>query len=566
MKVQRRLFSDDGSEDGAFWEDAGPAAAAMRIGGSGGCRDASDDVASASPFFSDQQSHQQRARKKQKALGVLGPRTEVWPSEPPLLPAADLTAAAKATAAGGGDASSNAAATTTTNNNDFSVSSTLADRSTARVRARAETASPPAVVFDLLADPMKHALIFGSIERSEARLLWRSDDDARAAWEVDYLARWSFWNVKGTCVNRLYMDTDRAQGTVSFRLREPGFLKRYEGTWRIAPGGGGGGGGAGGIGGGGGGNNSSSASLSSSASRSPSPSAAASPSSSYPGGWASALAQAAFAPWSAAATNAAAAASPARAPLPAASLTLTAAGWNAAAGAAAAAHAALRARLAAAAAPWLLSPPPSLNLSAALLPPSRALPAALVAQIAAGAQRPSLAALAVSPLVLSPLPPSTMLAGDDDDDEPSAPSSRSPTPASWSPPPSNSGGGNGGGGGWPSLRPAAGLLSSAWGGSSPSLSAPSSRIPAFRRGAATASAAAVGAPAPEAAAGASGAWHTARSAVITVESFTRPSITPPIPLNQLLKGQASRQTEEMLAGLIAAAAEHHEKQQQAASA
>lgn len=34
---------------------------------------------------------------------------------------------------------------------------------------------------------------------------------------------------------RLWMWTDRNAGTVTFKLREPGFLRRYEGTWTIKP-------------------------------------------------------------------------------------------------------------------------------------------------------------------------------------------------------------------------------------------------------------------------------------------------------------------------------------------
>ncbi|PNH06323.1 hypothetical protein TSOC_007293 [Tetrabaena socialis] len=60
-----------------------------------------------------------------------------------------------------------------------------------------------------------------------------SEEGPVRRWRLDYRARWKFWKVGGVCDNRLWMTTDREQGTVSFVLREPGFLRRYEGTWTI---------------------------------------------------------------------------------------------------------------------------------------------------------------------------------------------------------------------------------------------------------------------------------------------------------------------------------------------
>lgn len=177
-----------------------------------------------------------------------------------------------------------------------------------------------------------------------------------------------------------------------------------------------------------------------------------------------------------------------------------------------------------------------------------------------------MAALAVSPLVLSPLPPVASEDDDGNDDDvnrrgsSSASSSLRASSPSPSPPPSTAASpapsmaANGNGKGWPPLllpfgaSPAASILSPA------SSAPPSSRIPAFRglagggSGASSASASPVG----SGGGGGSCCWHTG-PAVITVDSLTRPSITPPIPLNQLLKGQASGQVTEMLQGLLKAA-------------
>ncbi|KAG2429642.1 hypothetical protein HXX76_010871 [Chlamydomonas incerta] len=112
------------------------------------------------------------------------------------------------------------------------VKAHLKDRGTAVVDLRAVVADAPCdVVFDLLADPHQHEHIFEAIESANATLV--SEEGPVRRWRLDYRARWKFWKVGGVCDNRLWMTTDREAGTVSFVLREPGFLRRYEGTWTI---------------------------------------------------------------------------------------------------------------------------------------------------------------------------------------------------------------------------------------------------------------------------------------------------------------------------------------------
>ncbi|GIL45547.1 hypothetical protein Vafri_2711 [Volvox africanus] len=107
----------------------------------------------------------------------------------------------------------------------------LRDRNTAVVDLRSEVDAPADVIFDLLADPHQHERIFESIEAAAAELV--SEDGPVRKWRLDYRARWKFWKIGGVCENRLWMTTDRSCGTVSFVLREPGFLRTYEGTWTI---------------------------------------------------------------------------------------------------------------------------------------------------------------------------------------------------------------------------------------------------------------------------------------------------------------------------------------------
>lgn len=108
----------------------------------------------------------------------------------------------------------------------------LQDRTVCCVNLEAQVDAPCEFVFDMLADPSQHSRIFDSIEAvNDTKLL--EDDGPRRKWQMDYKTRWKFWKVGGVCDTLVYMWTDKDQGTVSFKLREPGFLKIYEGKWTI---------------------------------------------------------------------------------------------------------------------------------------------------------------------------------------------------------------------------------------------------------------------------------------------------------------------------------------------
>ncbi|KAF5836463.1 hypothetical protein DUNSADRAFT_5910 [Dunaliella salina] len=109
----------------------------------------------------------------------------------------------------------------------------MSNYNTACIDMHAEVSAPAHTLFSLLADPFQHAKIFSSIEGSAARLL--EQNGPRKKYELDYAAKWKFWKVSGVCQNLLHLETDSEKGTVSFKLREPGFLRVYEGTWSILP-------------------------------------------------------------------------------------------------------------------------------------------------------------------------------------------------------------------------------------------------------------------------------------------------------------------------------------------
>ncbi|KAL6764421.1 hypothetical protein V8C86DRAFT_1588562 [Haematococcus lacustris] len=111
--------------------------------------------------------------------------------------------------------------------------SSMVGGSCARVDMEAEVDVPAVAMFKLLANPQEHERIFESIERASSTLIF--EEGAKRRYTLDYQARWKFWRVTGVCENRLIMETDADEGTVTFKLREPGFLRTYEGTWQIIP-------------------------------------------------------------------------------------------------------------------------------------------------------------------------------------------------------------------------------------------------------------------------------------------------------------------------------------------
>lgn len=114
-----------------------------------------------------------------------------------------------------------------------SVQATMPAAGVACVSMETEVDMPADLMFTLLADPKEHERIFDAIEGARFKLLQEKGPWRR--YELDYLARWKFWKVSGVCENKLFMETDADKGTVNFKLREPGFLKVYEGTWCIVP-------------------------------------------------------------------------------------------------------------------------------------------------------------------------------------------------------------------------------------------------------------------------------------------------------------------------------------------
>lgn len=105
------------------------------------------------------------------------------------------------------------------------------------VNMEAVTSAPADVLFNLLADPTKHVDLFPDVKSVRCRLL--EEDGPRRKYEMDTQAQWSFGpaalRIRGQCETKMWLESDSNAGTVTFKLREPGFLEVFECTWRIYP-------------------------------------------------------------------------------------------------------------------------------------------------------------------------------------------------------------------------------------------------------------------------------------------------------------------------------------------
>lgn len=99
--------------------------------------------------------------------------------------------------------------------------------------ATAEVGLPPDAVFDIVIDP-DNKNVFKNIKEVRYRKILE-DEGHRQLVEVEQAAIWRFLWWSGTISVRVFVEQDRHNHTVKFRLAKEGFMKKFEGSWKLEP-------------------------------------------------------------------------------------------------------------------------------------------------------------------------------------------------------------------------------------------------------------------------------------------------------------------------------------------
>lgn len=99
--------------------------------------------------------------------------------------------------------------------------------------SRFELGIPPDAVYNILTDP-NNKRVFKNIQEVKYRKVLE-DDGHRQLVELEQLASWRFLWLSGTLSACVLVDQDRSTHMVKYRLAKTGFMKRFEGTWKIEP-------------------------------------------------------------------------------------------------------------------------------------------------------------------------------------------------------------------------------------------------------------------------------------------------------------------------------------------
>ncbi|CAM6041968.1 unnamed protein product [Sphagnum compactum] len=92
---------------------------------------------------------------------------------------------------------------------------------------------PPDAVYNILIDP-GNKRVFKNIQEVRSRRVIE-DDGHHQLVEVDQAAIWRFLCFSGTLSVCVMVDQDRRTRTVKFQLAKPGFMKQFEGSWKVQP-------------------------------------------------------------------------------------------------------------------------------------------------------------------------------------------------------------------------------------------------------------------------------------------------------------------------------------------
>lgn len=96
-----------------------------------------------------------------------------------------------------------------------------------------ELGIPPDAVYNILTDP-GNKRVFKNIEEVKYRKVLQDDGDHQLV-ELEQLASWRFLWLSGTLSACVLVDQDRSTHMVKYKLAKTGFMKRFEGTWKIEP-------------------------------------------------------------------------------------------------------------------------------------------------------------------------------------------------------------------------------------------------------------------------------------------------------------------------------------------
>lgn len=99
--------------------------------------------------------------------------------------------------------------------------------------ATAQVGLPPDAVFDIVIDP-ENKNVFKNIKEVKYRKILE-DEGHRQLVEVEQAAIWRFLWWSGTISVRVFVEQDRRNHTMKFHLAKEGFMKKFEGSWRLEP-------------------------------------------------------------------------------------------------------------------------------------------------------------------------------------------------------------------------------------------------------------------------------------------------------------------------------------------
>lgn len=92
---------------------------------------------------------------------------------------------------------------------------------------------PPDTIYDIVIDP-ENKRVFKNIKEVLSRRVL-VDEGLRQVVDVEQAAIWRFLWLSGTISVHVIVDQNRKDHTVKFKQGKPGFMKRFEGCWKVEP-------------------------------------------------------------------------------------------------------------------------------------------------------------------------------------------------------------------------------------------------------------------------------------------------------------------------------------------